>query len=270
MPVYVVSDLHGAAADLAAALAGRGPLVLLGDLVNLLDYRTRTGILYDVFSHGAVEQVSALRARGRFDEARRVIRERARGRGPEVREEISALARAQCEEVFAALPDPTYLILGNVDSPAVVDELCAEHPHVHHVDGEVVDIEGETFGFVGGALPTPLGASGEISPEALAAKIAGVGAVDVLCSHVPPAVPELCYDTVAGRIETGSEALLEHILATQPRCAYFGHVHQPLLSSLYVGATLCLNVGYFRATRRPWVHHREDRTDGGEEPWQRP
>ncbi len=51
----------------------------------------------------------------------------------------------------------------------------------------------------------------ELDDDAYAAKVEAVGAVDVLCCHIPPAVPELLYDTVARRFERGSEALLDAI-----------------------------------------------------------
>jgi Icc-related predicted phosphoesterase len=130
------------------------------------------------------------------------------------------------------------------------------------VDGRVVEIDGERFGFVGGALPTPFGAAGEVTDSDMAVSIDGLGQVDVLCSHIPPAVPELCFDTLAGRQERGSDHLLEYIRDIGPRVAYFGHVHQPLVSSMYVGRTLCVNVGYFRATKKPWIHARSHTSDG--------
>ena len=80
-----------------------------------------------------------------------------------------------------------------------------------------------------------------------------LGPVDVLCSHIPPAVPELCYDTTARRFERGSQALLEAIRATGPRYALFGHVHQPLVPRMRIGRTECVNVGHFRGTGRPWA-----------------
>ncbi|HTU05098.1 MAG TPA: metallophosphoesterase family protein, partial [Trebonia sp.] len=86
-----------------------------------------------------------------------------------------------------------------------------------------------------------------------AAKLDAVGAVDVLCTHIPPAVPELLYDTVARRMETGSQALLDVIRRTQPRYALFGHVHNPLARRVRIGRTECVNVGHFRATRAPYV-----------------
>jgi Icc-related predicted phosphoesterase len=156
--------------------------------------------------------------------------------------------------VFDALPDPTYLILGNVDNPPLAVELAGHRPGVHLCDGSVVTLEGERFGFVGGALPTPMHVAGEISEEEMAAKVDSLGEVEVLCSHIPPAVPELCFDTVAGKHERGSEDLLRYIEDVQPRRAYFGHVHQPLVSSMHVGRTLCVNVGYFRSTKRAWRH----------------
>jgi Icc-related predicted phosphoesterase len=121
-------------------------------------------------------------------------------------------------------------------------------------DGQVHELEGERFGFVGGALPTELNVGGEVTPEEMRAKLDALGEVDVLCSHIPPSVPELCYDTLARHPERGSEDILDYIHDVGPRLHYFGHVHQPLVSSMYVGRTLCINVGYFRATKRAWPH----------------
>jgi Icc-related predicted phosphoesterase len=141
-----------------------------------------------------------------------------------------------------------------VDNPDLVRTFVEGYPGVVDADGLVVDIDGDRFGFVGGALPTPLHVAGEISEEEMQLKVRNLGECNVLCSHIPPAVPELCHDTIAGRAERGSEDLLEYILDVGPRLAYFGHIHQPLVSSMYVGRTLCVNVGYFRSTRRAWRH----------------
>jgi len=258
MAIYVVSDLHGADEDLRKAVPEGSTLVLLGDLINFLDYLNMTGILIDVFSAEAVAEVARLRGTGDFEGARRAITERAAGREEEVRSEIGRQVREQYDAVFAALPDPTYLILGNVDNPPLAARYAQEHHGVHTPDGTVVEIEGERFGFVGGALPTPLNVAGEISEEEMRAKIEGLGDCDVLCSHIPPDVPELCFDTLAGKSEQGSTDLLRYVEDVQPRRAYFGHVHQPLTSALRIGRTLCINVGYFRATKRAFPHLLED------------
>jgi Icc-related predicted phosphoesterase len=258
MPIYVVSDLHGAAKALRAALPDGVTLLLLGDLLNFVDYVSMTGILVDVFSEEAVAEVIDLRAAGKFDEARTIMRSRSEGREAEIRAEIGRRSMEQYAEVFAALPSSTYLILGNVDIPPMANSLAAEHPGVTLADGQVIELEGQRFGFVGGALPTPLHVAGEITEEEMREKIEGLGPTDVLCSHIPPAVPELCWDTLAGRAEQGSRDLLSYIEDVQPERAYFGHVHQPLVSQMRIGRTLCTNVGYFRTTQRAFPHVKED------------
>ena len=256
--IYIVSDLHGAHDALRKTVPEGSTLLLLGDLLNLLDYISMTGILTEVFSIETVEEVVRLRTAGNVEEARRVMRERSQGREDEIRQEIGARVFRQYSEIFAALPDPTYLIYGNVDNPDLAHRFATDHPGVREPDGSVVTLEGERFGFVGGALPTPLNVAGEISEEQMRAKVEALGEVDVLCSHIPPAVPELCYDTLAGKSERGSEDLLRYIQDVQPRRAYFGHIHQPLISSLCIGRTLCVNVGHFRATQRAFPHTKED------------
>lgn len=254
MAVYVVSDLHGASDGLKKAVPEGSTLLLLGDLLNLLDYTTYTGILTEVFGVEAVREVAELRAQGRVTEARELMRRRSENREDEIRSEIGSRVVAQYTEVFAALPDPTYLILGNVDNPTLAQSFAADNPAVIEADSKVFTIEGERFGFVGGALPSPLNVPGEITEEEMSKRLDSIGDVDVLCTHIPPSIPELCYDTLAGHAERGSRDILRYIEDVQPRRAYFGHVHQPLASVMHVGRTTCVNVGYFRATQRAFPH----------------
>jgi Icc-related predicted phosphoesterase len=197
----------------------------------------------------------ALRTAGRYDEARDFTR--SLWATVDDREAVvAALVRKQYQEMFDAFPDPTYATYGNVDLPAVWPEFA--RPGVRVLDGEVVDLDGWRFGFVGGGLPSPMRTPFEVPPEEYAAKVAALGRVDVLCSHIPPAVPELLYDTVARRFERGSEALLQAIEKTQPRYALFGHVHQPLARRTRIGRTECVNVGHFRASGTPYVLRLEE------------
>ena len=122
--------------------------------------------------------------------------------------------------------------------------------NVQMVDGRVIELEGMRIGFVGGGLPTPLKIAGEVPEEEYNAKLEGLGEVDIICSHVPPDLPELTYDVIADRHERGSSRLVEYIRDVQPKRAFFGHIHQPLCSSTHIGKTHLLNVGYFRHTRR--------------------
>jgi Icc-related predicted phosphoesterase len=252
MRVHVVSDVHGAAGPLRHAAAGSDALLCLGDLLLFVDYADHgQGIFADLFGADAARQFVALRTAKRFDEARALSARLWRQLGGDPAQHIRDAASRQYAELFAALPQPAYLTYGNVDIP----KLWGEHlrPGHHVLDGERMELGGLTFGFVGGGLHSPYRTPNEIDDDAYAAKVAAVGAVDVLCSHIPPAVPQLLYDTVARRVERGSEALLGQVRQTQPRYVLFGHVHQPLARRARIGRTECINVGHFRATGEPYV-----------------
>lgn len=250
MRVHVVSDVHGNSADLARAGDGADALVCLGDLVLFIDYADHSrGIFPDLFGVANATRSVELRTARRFDEHRDFVR--TLWAGLDKRGEIEKAVRKQYAELFAAFPTPTYATYGNVDIPRLWPEFAREGTTV--LDGERVEIGGLVFGFVGGGLQTPMRTPYEIDDETYAAKVAAVGDVDVLCSHIPPLVPDLCYDTVARRFERGSEALLEALHRVRPRYALFGHVHQPLARRMRIGATECVNVGHFASRGTPWV-----------------
>ncbi|MFW6689926.1 metallophosphoesterase family protein [Streptomyces sp. MAR4 CNX-425] len=250
MKVHVVSDVHGNSADLARAGDGADALICLGDLVLFIDYADHSrGIFPDLFGVANTTRSVELRTARRFDEHRDFVR--SLWAGKDKGGEIEKAVRKQYAELFAAFPTPTYATYGNVDVPRLWPEFAREGTTV--LDGERVEIGGRVFGFVGGGLQTPMRTPYEIDDETYAAKVAALGDVDVLCSHIPPLVPDLCYDTVARRFERGSEALLEALHRTRPRYALFGHVHQPLARRMRIGATECVNVGHFASRGKPWV-----------------
>ncbi|MFB7633285.1 metallophosphoesterase [Streptomyces sp. NPDC056149] len=255
MRVHVVSDVHGNSRDLAAAGDGADALVCLGDLVLFLDYADHSrGIFPDLFGAANADALVALRTARRFDEARALGRRlwaELDASGASREEVIEAAVRRQYTDLFAAFPTPTYATFGNVDMPRLWPEYAG--PGTTVLDGERVEIGGRVFGFVGGGLTTPMRTPYEIGDEEYAAKVEALGEVDVLCTHIPPDVPELCYDTVARRFERGSAALLDAIRTTRPRYALFGHVHQPLAHRVRIGGTECVNVGHFNATGTPYV-----------------
>ncbi|MYT70600.1 MULTISPECIES: metallophosphoesterase [unclassified Streptomyces] len=250
MRVHVVSDVHGNSTDLARAGDGADALVCLGDLVLFLDYADHSrGIFPDLFGKENASRLVELRTARRFDEAREFG---ARlWAGVDRRPAIEKAVRKQYAELFAAFPTPTYATYGNVDVPHLWSEYAG--PGTTVLDGQRVEIGGRVFGFVGGGLRTPMRTPYEIDDEEYAAKIEAVGEVDVLCTHIPPEVPDLVYDTVARRFERGSRALLDAIRRTRPRYALFGHVHQPLARRMRIGATECVNVGHFAGSGRPWA-----------------
>jgi Icc-related predicted phosphoesterase len=252
MRVHVVSDVHGRADALRRAGEGADALICLGDFLLFVDYADYSqGIFPELFGATAAAELVALRTAHRFDEARTMSAGLWAGLGGNPRRHIEAAVSRQYSELFAAMPTPAYLTYGNVDLPRLLDEHV--RPGQQVLDGDRVDLDGWRFGFVGGGLRTVYRTPNEIDDEVFAAKVASLGEVDVLCSHIPPALPELLYDTVARRMERGSEALLAVIRQTQPRYVLFGHVHQPLQSRVRIGQTECINVGHFRATGRPYV-----------------
>ncbi len=248
----MVSDVHGNARDLARAGEGADALVCLGDLILFIDYADHSrGIFPDLFGSENAGRIVELRTARRFAEARELGARLWAGIDGDRAKVIERAVRRQYAELFAAFPTPTYATYGNVDMPPLWKEYAREGTTV--LDGERVEIAGRVFGFVGGGLRTPMRTPYEIGDEEYAAKIEAVGEVDVLCTHIPPDVPELVYDTVARRFERGSRALLDAIRRTRPRYALFGHVHQPLVRRMRIGSTECVNVGHFAGTGRPWV-----------------
>ncbi|MFM9367426.1 metallophosphoesterase [Streptomyces sp. Da 82-17] len=252
MRVHVVSDVHGNAEALARAGDGADALVCLGDLILFLDYADHSrGIFPELFGAQNASRLVELRTARRFDEARELGARLWAGLAVDRATAIESAVRRQYAELFAAFPTPTYATYGNVDMPALWSEYAGEGTTV--LDGQRVEIGGLVFGFVGGGLKSPMRTPFEISDEEYAAKVEAVGEVDVLCTHIPPEVPELVYDTVARRFERGSRALLDAIRRTRPRYALFGHVHQPLVRRMRIGVTECVNVGHFAGTGTPWA-----------------
>ncbi|MQA16382.1 MAG: metallophosphoesterase [Pseudonocardiaceae bacterium] len=259
MKVHVVSDVHGNVDALASAGEGADALVVLGDLIDFVDYHDYSaGILGAVFGPETVRRFAELRAGAAPGEAGAFIRRMWAGLDDAAAVVFEA-AREQYRRLFAALPAPTYAVAGNVDLPQLWPEFA--HDGVHVLDGQAADLGGVRFGFVGGGV-LPDGAIPRRSvpwapylrdAHEYAAAVGGLPEIDVLCSHIPPAVPELVYDVAARNPEVGSGALLDAIRSRQPWAALFGHVHQPLAARVRLGRTECVNVGHFQRTGAPYV-----------------
>jgi Icc-related predicted phosphoesterase len=259
MRVHVVSDVHGNADALARAGDGADALIVLGDLLDFVDYHDHSqGILGAVFGPEKVAVFAELR-RGRqlakLGEYSRMLWSGL----DNAADVVESAIRDQYTKLFGAMTAPTYATPGNVDVPALWPEFTGDG--IQMLDGTATEIGGLRFGFVGGALLSPGGRlrrTGVWVPylrprEDFDAAVAALGPVDVLCSHIPPAVPELSYDVVARRSEIASTALLAAIHADQPRWSLFGHVHQPLAARTRIGRTECVNVGHFKRTAQPHV-----------------
>jgi Icc-related predicted phosphoesterase len=242
---------------LARAADGADALIVLGDLLEAVDYNDPSrGIMGRLYGAENTARWIELRTAQRFGEARdfsRAMRAQAAAeRGLDPQEMLLEAIRAAYRDIFAVMPSPAWCTYGNVDAPWLWQEFVSDGIRV--LDGEVAEIGGLRVGFVGGGLSDqPSRYPYLVTEEQYAEKVAALGAVDILCSHIPPAVPELCYDTVARRFERGSGALLEAVRAHQPRLVLFGHVHQPLQARMRIGRTECVNVGHFRETGTPYA-----------------
>lgn len=256
MRVHVVSDVHGASDALARAADGSDLFICLGDLILFLDYEDPTrGIYADLFGPDNARAYIQARTANRFDEARELNAAAWRGRGVTEPADrwafVEVMIRQQYEKLFEAMPAPALLTYGNVDVPALWPEFLKPEHQV--VDGSVVTVGGIRMGFVGGGLASPMRTPYELTEEQYAEKVRALGPVDVLFTHIPPAIPQLTYDTVARRFETGSRATLDYLREFAPSWHLFGHVHQPLRARTRIGKTECLNVGHFQGRKQPFV-----------------
>ncbi len=123
--MLLVSDIHGAFGALARVAAAGETLLVLGDLINFVDYRTTDGIMAEIFGSEFVAQVADARGRGDLDTNRRLWVRHAAGREDEVRAKVAELVAEQYERCREALaPARGYVTYGNVDWP----ERLQRHP----------------------------------------------------------------------------------------------------------------------------------------------
>ncbi len=244
--IAVVSDVHAAFGSLGRVVADGRSLLVLGDFLNFIDYRTGEGMVADILGLDFARRVA--HERGRGNNSRDLWMSAIEAHPGNVREELERGAEEQYAAAAAVLGNTeAYVTFGNVDHPPVMRRLLTSR--VLH--GEVVEIDGLRIGMVGGGRRTPFGwPEGEIPFDEALARL---GPVDVLGTHVPPAVPQLYRDVVTGLDEHHAAAINDYLAEHRPRLHLFGDVHQPAAVHWRVGDTLCHNVGYFRATGRPLV-----------------
>lgn len=261
-----VSDVHGNTAALAEVAARAEQLVVLGDLLDYIDYHDPSaGILGAAFGPEPVSRLTAMRTAGDFA-AMHALSTRLWHSLEDPRGTLDAIVDERYRQVLAALQRAStapVLLLGNVDETDRWQAVAGTQ--LPALDGDVVEIGGLRVGLAGGGASRRAGVLPEpddrpwrpfIKPaDAYRATVRSLGAVDVLCSHVPVDLPLLRYDRVPGRAEMFGPGLLEHVDEHHPRWALFGHVHQPLAQRLRRGRTECVNVGHFARTTTAFELH---------------
>lgn len=260
MKITVVSDVHGNFSALARVAATADQLIVLGDLLDYVDYhQPDRGILGAIFGADRVRHFANLRSSGDFVRLHRYNNEL----WSELADPIGVLAevvQVRYLEVLQAVGPTTLLTLGNVDVAEVWNEVAGGV--LPYLDRQVVTLGGRRFGFVAGGASRRVGTFVDhtqawrplvkSAPE-YRADVAALGAVDVLCTHIPPDLPLMRYDVVPGRLEMAGPGLREHIDAHRPALALSGHVHQPLAARVRRGGTECVNVGHFQRTGRAYT-----------------
>lgn len=253
MAIKILSDIHGEYEALRAQLEPDDTAVLLGDYLNLIDFRTLDGILSQVYSREEVRNVLTMMADGDKELARVKIRD-AIGGTPDKAERVREMIAQSYEEFFASIPCRCYMLYGNTDGPQVMERLVRSP--VEMIECGVAQLDGQRFGFISGAPQGPwnAGLPGEMDSARYDAMVESLGPVDVLCTHYPPSIPDLTWDLLAGRDEVGSSALLSYIDRCAPGYHYFGHVHHPRESCCLRGETRVVNAGFFRQNKEALIH----------------
>lgn len=247
--MLLVSDIHGAASALTRVVAMGEPVVILGDFINLTDYRSGEGAVAEVLGLDLAKETARSRAKGDYKGMMSLWVKAAGEDAESVRAAMAEVYRRQYEEMAQALAGGEGLVIhGNVDRPSLMAEMLPDGYRYAH--GMTVELEGYRLGLVGGGIPTPLQAEGETSDEEMESLLEAMGPVDVLCTHIPPALRALRHDVITDRDERGSVAVLRYVERHQPRFHFFGDIHQPQATRWRVGRTGCHNAGYFRATGR--------------------
>ena len=180
-----ISDIHHGLDSLSTLPKDKGPLVILGDLINWIDYRNGEGIAKDVFGEENVNELIKLRKKHDFSK-RKKMWEQLFSEDRELKQQkIQDSIYKQYEDVFKLLKNfEVFLIPGNVDSFEILEETKTKN--VTNIDGKVLDYKNIKLGFAGGGVPTPINARGEISEEEFKTKLEKLGNVDIICTHAPP------------------------------------------------------------------------------------
>lgn len=253
MAVRLVADLHGRYSDLHREVEEGDVLLVLGDILDLIDWADLSGIIPEVVGRDRLVEKflaamkkgpgAALELRdeiisphGRYYHE---VRERAAG---QYRDFAAALRRAGCR---------AHVIYGNGDLPDLLREALREAGNAVLAEGRL-EIDGALFGFVPGAVFSPFRMPAEMEDREFGTRLQELGRVEVLCTHIPPRVHEALFDVVAGRPVEGSETLLRYLEENAPAVLYHGHVHQPAQRELRVGKTRVVNVAYYK--REGYVH----------------
>jgi Icc-related predicted phosphoesterase len=148
------------------------------------------------------------------------------------------------EETIAALrriTKPAVLVPGNNETEDALRDACDGWENAVVLHGESTAIDGvEFFGLGAGVPVTPWGWSFDLTEEEAAEKLAACPERCVLAVHSPPRGH---VDTSSAGEHLGSVAVLDAIVAKEPRLALCGHIHESWGERSEIGPTEVVNLG---------------------------
>lgn len=255
MAIKLIADPHGCYEGLREEIGSGDVLLVLGDVLDLIDWADISGILPDIMGRETLVHrlISAFSA---GPEAAVALRDELIAPGGGYAQELLRRITEDYGRFVAALRDAgcrSYVIYGNGDVPDLLAAALQDEDNVTLMDGKA-EIDGITFGFVSGALYSPFRMPAEMDDEDFGRRLEEVGKVDVLCTHIPPSLEAATMDIVAGKPVLGSESLLKYLEDARPAYLYHGHVHQPAQRELRVGDTRVINVAYYKRGRYIHTH----------------
>jgi Icc-related predicted phosphoesterase len=255
LTIKLISDVHGAFQELPSQIEAEDTLLVLGDVLDLVDWADISGILPEVLGRETfLEKLKTAFASG--PEATTALRDELLSPDGKYFQELFEKADAQYRDFADTLRKigcTTWIIFGNSDIPELLQAALERTGKARLVEGRL-QIGEETFGFVPGAIYSPFHMPAETDDETFGGKLRRLGEVDVLCTHIPPRLRAATFDVVAGRPVEASARLLEYVEEKKPAYHYHGHVHQPGQRELQIGHTRVINVGYYRGDRHVEIH----------------
>jgi Icc-related predicted phosphoesterase len=145
-------------------------------------------------------------------------------------------------EILQQRGKKVYVIPGNHESPAQVEQLC-EKFGLNNFHGGRVEIDGYHVVGLGCSNPTPFDTPGEYSEEELGRRAAAFNGLKPMIAifHCPPLQTRL--DRIANLRHAGSTAVRDFLLREQPRYFFCGHIHEAAGIAEKLGETSAMNVG---------------------------
>jgi len=143
--------------------------------------------------------------------------------------------------VLRSIAKPTVLVPGNNETDEALRDACEGWASAVVLHGEGTEIEGVPFFGLGAGVPvTPWDWSFDLTEEEAARKLVACPRGCVLAVHSPPRGH---VDVSSRGDHLGSVAVLDAIVASEPRLALCGHIHEAWGERSTVGPTEVINLG---------------------------